>query len=371
LSGERGRTALVVLNGETVGGASLSILRIAPELERRGWRLRFWAARPSPLFDEVERRGHEVDGAPLPFLGYSRRALAIEPGAARRLGRAPRYFGGLSRTISGTRPDVVHLNSLYTTAEALVVRAHRVPALLHVHEMVAPGWKGSAARLLVHGLSGAVAGVSDASAAALSTPRHPALTVREGVGDEGVLARTPGPTTTVGTIGVISPRKGTDVFAEAARIVAAESEGVEFRIAGGADNPLDREFARALLAGLDDLGIQHAERVDSRTELQALDLFAMPSRSDPFPLAVLEAMSAGVPVVGSRVDGIAEQLAGDAGVLVEPGNPRALADAILALHTDPERRRILGLRGRERALSLYSLERQAGSLERAYRAAMA
>ena len=97
----------------------------------------------------------------------------------------------------------------------------------------------------------------------------------------------------------------------------------------------------------------------------------MPSRSDPFPLAVLEAMSAGVPVVGSRVDGIAEQLAGGAGVLVEPGDPWALADAILTLHADPERRRILGLRGRERALSLYSLERQAESLARAYRAAMA
>ncbi len=366
-----GNSALVVLHGEVVGGASLSILRAAPELERLGWRLRFWTARPSPLFDEVSRRGFMVDGAPLPFLGYSLKALRIEPGAPARLARLPRYFSGLSRSIADDRPDVVHLNSLYTTAEALVARAHRVPTLLHVHEMVGPGWKGAAARRLAHGLATEVAGVSDAGAAALSTPRHAALTLREGVADGGAVEPVARPRTVVGTVGVISPRKGTDVFAAAARLVAAETDTVEFRVAGAADNPLDREFAAARVAELRSLGVHYAERVDVRGELRELDVFALPSRADPFPLVVLEAMAAGVPVVGSRVDGIAEQLADGAGVLVEPGDARALADAVLALHADPDRRRAIGLAGRERALSLYSLERQARGIDSAYRAAMA
>jgi L-malate glycosyltransferase len=365
------QSALIVLHGEVVGGASISMLRVAPELERLGWRLRFWAARPSPLFEEVKQRGFEVDGAPLPFLGYSWRALRIAPGAAARLGRAPRYFRGLSRAIADERPDVVHLNSLYTTAEAAVARAHRVPALLHIHEMVGAGWKGWAARRLAHGLADVVAGVSEAGTAALSTSRHQAMTVHEGVADRGASERRAGPATVVGTIGVISPRKGTDVFAAAARLVAAETDAVEFRVAGGADNPLDREFARTLIANLRDAGIQYAERVDVRAELEELDVLALPSRADPFPLVALEAMSAAVPVIGSRVDGIAEQLAGGAGVLVEPDDPRSLADAILSLHADAGRRRAIGAAGRERALTQYSLERQAQGLDRAYRAAMA
>ena len=64
-------------------------------------------------------------------------------------------------------------------------------------------------------------------------------------------------------------------------------------------------------------GIHYAGHVDMAAELAKLDVFVLPSRRDPFPLTVLEAMAAGVPVVGTRVDGIAEQLAGGAGILVD------------------------------------------------------
>ncbi len=364
------RTALVVLHGEVLGGASISVLRAVPELETRGWRFVFWVARPSALFDEIRRRGLEVHGEPLPFLGYSWKALRIEPGPMRRTARAPSYFRGLSRALRDIRPDVVHLNSLYAMAEAVVVRSHGIPALLHVHEMVAPGWKGAVARRLGARLAAASAGVSQAGAEALSTGRRRALTLYEGVLDEGPLEADRHGPTVVGTIGVISPRKGTDVFVQAARLVAKTTDQITFRIAGGADNPLDRRFAAEVLAEADGLGIAYAERVAARDELARLDVFAMPSRSDPFPLAVLDAMAAGVPVVGSRVDGIAEQLAGGAGVLVDPDDPRALADGILELHADPDRRRSIGAAGRQRALDRFSVARQADALESAYLAAI-
>jgi glycosyltransferase involved in cell wall biosynthesis len=61
------------------------------------------------------------------------------------------------------------------------------------------------------------------------------------------------------------------------------------------------------------------------------------------PLALLEAMQAGLPVVATRVGGIPEAVEdGVSGILVEPRRPDLLATAITALATDPERRRALG-----------------------------
>jgi glycosyltransferase involved in cell wall biosynthesis len=365
------RTVLLVLHGESVGGASLSILRAVPGLERRGWRFVAWAARPSPLFDELIARGIEAHGAPPPFGGYSLRALRVEPGAARRLARAPRYFGGLAKLIRKTRPAIVHANSLYATAEAGLARALRAPTVLHVHEMPPPGRKGRVARRLAHGASDVLIGASEACASALSVGAAHATVVYESV---PVSSDPPPPRprrdgTVVGTIGVISRRKGTDVFVEAARRVRAATDQVEFRIVGGFTDPLDREWGERVLRALPD-GVSHEPAVDVPETLAGWDVFALPSRSDPFPIAMLEAMAAGLPVIGARVDGIREQITPEAGLLVEPDDPESLAEAVLDLHADPERRERLGHGGWSRVASSFPLEREVEGLDAAYRSAV-
>jgi glycosyltransferase involved in cell wall biosynthesis len=94
----------------------------------------------------------------------------------------------------------------------------------------------------------------------------------------------------------------------------------------------------------------------------------LPARVDPAPLAVIEAMAAGVAVVGSDDTGIADQLAGGAGVLVARGDAGALAGAVLALAADPERRAELGSAGHARYLERYTPERSADALEAAWNA---
>lgn len=67
------------------------------------------------------------------------------------------------------------------------------------------------------------------------------------------------------------------------------------------------------------------------------DLFVFPTLADTFPLAILEAMSHGLPVLASHVGGIPHQLDRECGVLVEPGDARKLADAVARLATSPAR----------------------------------
>ena len=75
---------------------------------------------------------------------------------------------------------------------------------------------------------------------------------------------------------------------------------------------------------------------------RAMDIFVMPTREyEMFGMAAAEALSAGTPVVCSRQGGLPEVVPETAGVLVPPGDPKALADALIRLCVEPDRRREL------------------------------
>ena len=92
--------------------------------------------------------------------------------------------------------------------------------------------------------------------------------------------------------------------------------------------------------------------------LRAADVYVHPSRADTFPISVLEALACGTAVVASRVGGIPEQVRDETGVLVEPGDPGALAAAIDSLLGDPIWRERMAAAGAEDARRRFSLERQ-------------
>jgi glycosyltransferase involved in cell wall biosynthesis len=106
-------------------------------------------------------------------------------------------------------------------------------------------------------------------------------------------------------------------------------------------------------------------------ELAEWDILVMPSRTEPFPLAALEAMVMGVPVVAADVDGMPEIVDSSTGILVAREDVSALTAAIVALAQDPGRRAELGAAGRTRATETFTLDRQAEGVHRAYLAALA
>src|SRR5262249_9390813 len=101
--------------------------------------------------------------------------------------------------------------------------------------------------------------------------------------------------------------------------------------------------------------------------LMSLDLFIMPSRSEAWGLAALEAMVHGVPVVASNIQGLAEIVSdGESGWLIPPGDPHALASAIARAASDPAGLRTAGAAARRRA-SLFSLDETVSRTEAFYR----
>jgi glycosyltransferase involved in cell wall biosynthesis len=105
-----------------------------------------------------------------------------------------------------------------------------------------------------------------------------------------------------------------------------------------------------------ELGLSSVEfrgfREDIETWLKSADLFVLPSRWEPFGIAVVEAMACGLPVIATRVDGPQDVIRhGANGLLVEAGNPEELATAIRVLAFDPELRNRLGTAAAEDARS--------------------
>jgi glycosyltransferase involved in cell wall biosynthesis len=164
----------------------------------------------------------------------------------------------------------------------------------------------------------------------------------------------------------LRPEKGHDVLIDAAPDVLRRFPDVEFEIVGGGpelESLVARAAARGVLHAFTFLG----HRNDVTARLAGADMFVLPSRSEAFPNAVLEAMAAALPIVASAVGGIVELVDdGRTGLLVQAGNPKALADRIGTLIANRDLAARLGRAARHEAQARYSFDRMVGAFERIY-----
>jgi glycosyltransferase involved in cell wall biosynthesis len=138
---------------------------------------------------------------------------------------------------------------------------------------------------------------------------------------------------TVGAVTVLRRQKRLDVLLDAVPAILAAVPQTRVRIVGdGPEGPALRAHPAA----------RHVEFApyggDAASHLRELDVYVLPSSWEAFPIGVLEALACGVPQVATDVGGTREAVTAETGVLVAPRDPQALADAVIALVRDPERR---------------------------------
>ncbi len=118
--------------------------------------------------------------------------------------------------------------------------------------------------------------------------------------------------------------------------------------------------------GIDDRVLFLGQRSDIAAIMGVADLFVLPSRFEGLPIAVLEAMSLGLPVVATRVGGTVEALGEDHAFFADPDLPAALARTIIEALNDPRRLAAVGETGRERFQKHFSAERMAAETGAVY-----
>jgi glycosyltransferase involved in cell wall biosynthesis len=168
----------------------------------------------------------------------------------------------------------------------------------------------------------------------------------------------------VGIVAVMRPEKDHVTFLHAARLVREQVPQSRFLMVG--DGPLRPELARiAGELGIADSVILAGSRSDVADLLALIDVFALTSTTECFPMALLEAMAIGRPAVCTAVGGVPEILdEGVTGHTVAPRDPRALAERLVALLLDPAAARTMGAAARARVESEFTLMRSVHDAER-------
>jgi glycosyltransferase involved in cell wall biosynthesis len=173
-------------------------------------------------------------------------------------------------------------------------------------------------------------------------------------------------------IGNLKPEKGYEDLVDAARRLREGAAGVPFVVAIVGDTS-DRPYRERLESQVSRLGLESAVRLlghrsDTPAVYSAADAFVLSSRSEGLPMVLLEAMSAGLPIVATAVGGIPAVLERSAaGLLVEPAHPAALAEGMRRLLSDGRLREELGARAADLARRQYSAAAMAGRYLDLYR----
>ncbi len=182
--------------------------------------------------------------------------------------------------------------------------------------------------------------------------------------------RSTGETFVVGYVGRLVRAKGLDLLLRACSTL--EDPWKLVLVGGGEEEPSLRRLSAELGIGARVEFRGEVASLDVPRTLRDFDVLVLPSRSAPtwreqFGRVLVEAMACAVPVVGSD-SGEIPHVIGDAGLIFPEENWRALADHLRTLQEDPPLRAALGQRGRERALTQYTIRSIAEQTVSVYRA---
>jgi glycosyltransferase involved in cell wall biosynthesis len=295
-----------------------------------------------------------------------------------------RALVALVRTVRSFRPDIVHTHTAKAGMLgrlAAVLAGRPRPVIVHTyHGHVLEGYFGTVVtagyRTVERGLarvSDRLIGVSQSTVDDLVrmrvAPRERFTVVPLGLELGRFLSLDPRPEgddVVALYAGRLVPIKRVDVLIRA--LAQARAAGAALRLVVLGDGELRPELERLAR----DLGVAPqvaflGYRDDVVPYLEAADVAVLSSANEGTPVALIEAAAAARPLVGTRVGGVADVVAPGTGRLVESGDERALAGALVELAFDRGLRLELGARAREHVRARYGVERLLDDVDRLYR----
>ena len=341
------------------GGTERQMIELVRRLDRSRWAVHVACFRArGGWFERVAEAVQSV--AEFPVESFKSRGML-------------RQMFAFARWCRSLNVAVVHTAALPSNVFGLPAAAlARVPVRVGNRREINPGKSPSAIAMqrAAYGCAHRVVANSQAAADRLlleRVPRRKVTVIPNGLDAARFGTRTPRPRLRrIVMVANLRAEKGHDVLFEAAVPLLRSFPDARFDLVG--DGP-EHERLRARAAAL---GVAHAVTFaghcdDVAARLAEADLFVLPSRSEAFPNAVLEAMAAGLPIVASGVGGILELIDdGRTGVLVPPGDAVVLAEQLHRLMIDAPRAERLGTAARADALARYSFDRMVDAFEQLY-----
>lgn len=283
----------------------------------------------------------------------------------KRVGRMWKLYWHLRRT----RCEVLHVhhfNMLVSTIiPAKLARVQRIVLTEHTDEELR---SSEAARRVavrygrhVDALSAVHAGISARVAGLLQVPVEEISVIPNGVdtktfrprvreSDKAAAVRSSGKPLVVGCVGRLHPDKDYSNLIRAVEVLTSEGSATFAVTIVGEGPERGRLEAEVAEKGLGEFVRFLGERSDVAEIYRTFDIFVIPSKTEGLPIALLEAMSSGLPCIATDVGGVRMALDQGAGMVVDPRDSTGLARALGALISNPDLRHSLGQTARERAV---------------------
>jgi glycosyltransferase involved in cell wall biosynthesis len=340
------------------------------------------------LANELARRGHEVSVVCLKTEGPLANDLVNVRSSCIRKGEGndPRAILRLAAALRAARAEVVHSHDWGCYLDTmLAARLAGVPVAAHTahgkYMAYPPGRLASLKKSLRHALERRAAGrygnvicVSDALRGhvteEIGIPAGLTRTIANGVAVPPLAPKAPSApgAARLVTVGRLAAVKNFGMLIRAFAGLAARWPRLELAIVGDGPERAGLETLAKQL-GLVDMVKFLGFRSDVDAQLAQSDVFVLTSLSEGIPMAILEAMKSGLPVVATRVGGVPATVAdGVTGTLVDSGDERALTRALAALIERPEVALAMGAAGHARAQQEFSVDAMVSAYEATYRA---
>jgi glycosyltransferase involved in cell wall biosynthesis len=391
------RALFFVETPHRLAGAQRSLLAALTPIDRHG--IDAEALFPGPgIVEEAYRAAGvrtRVLQAPPALLLFNRRLQAMDAGTQVGIvvGQLVPYAWRLARLLGRDGYDVVHFNTPRgILIGGLAARLARTPTVLHLRG--APQGFGRGLWLAAQTLADRIVLVARALEPQVARPfRRRVTVVYNGVPaqpprDRAAARRALAERVSLDpeaplfvSLSSLTPFKGLHHLLTAAAALRERGMRAQYVLAGGGG---DERYERFLLAQRARLGLDGIVHVigfvpDPLALLAAADALVLPSvdrerleldgrlvdvhGTEGLPRSILEAMSLGVPVIASRVQGVCEQVDPErTGLVVPPGDPRALAEALARVAADPAWRDAAGAAGREVARARFTVDAASAGL---------
>jgi len=338
------------------GGAQLALRDVMDEGAERGWESWFAAPGSGGLFEYCRKSGIATHTLPVGAYRNGSKSLGDMARYAFDMARSAKSVGEIVRQ---NRIELAYFNGPRVLAAAAGIRC---PLIFHLHSALDKTYSRAIARLLLsrRGATVIVASHFVARPLEIAPGGEKLRLIYNGVRDCGFVPRPrAGRTATVGMIGRIAPEKGHLDFVQAAGMLAAKGRDVRFIVVGAAlfSDPAYEARVRAAAAGgtVEFRGWTD----DVASVLHEIDVLAVPSSgAECSPRILIEAFSAGTPIVAYRSGGIPELVrSGETGLLTAQNTPEALAASIDQLLTGRGYMARLSANGRREWDSRFRIER--------------
>lgn len=371
VAGHRPIRVLILIKGLGLGGAETLLLNAAPHFDRRRFHYTIGYLLPGKdaLCDSLRKSGLDV------------RCFNITSGLS------PLGFGRLWRHLRQERYDIVHMHlPIPGVYGRLAGRLAGVPGLIYTEHNLWPRLRPISRLLnrLTFRLNHAAVAVSDEVRDSIRATSPSTVTIENGI-DCGAIAVDPDARREVRheldiseeevvivKVANLTAKKNHELLLAAFQSVLKQFPQSRLLLVGQFADRHEHLVSTARSLGILAKVTFVGPRSDVPRVLQAADIFAMSSRFEGLPIALLEAMAHGLPSVCTAVGGVPDVIRdGTDGYLVRPGDDRALADRLSLLCRDRDRRAQMGSAAANRIRSNFDISTMVRRVEAVYESVLA